>query len=105
MKRESDTDLSWDFALGEQAFKLKSTKENQREQMLTYEKLLSNNYLGKIMNFMRNFSMKMSPFPGDFEGARPLKNSEKINYRIINFVNVSCQRASDNRPLTAVIVL
>ena len=42
----------------------------------TYEKLFWNNYFWKITNFIRN-SLKKSFFPGDFEGAKLLKNYEK----------------------------
>ena len=51
--------------------------------------LTKNNYFRKITNFIRNF-LKKSFFPGDFEGANPLKNYENNSQGII-FVIISCQ--------------
>ena len=45
-------------------------------QIITYEKLVWNNYFRKITNLARN-SLKMSFFPGHFERTKCLKNYEK----------------------------
>ena len=44
--------------------------------MITHKKWFWNSYFAIIPNFTRN-SLKITTFPGDFEGVKLLKNSEK----------------------------
>ena len=59
-------------------------------KIITYKKLFWNSYFLKITNFTRNF-LKMSFFPGDFEGAKFLKNYENHSQGII-FATISRRR-------------
>ena len=61
-------------------------------KIITYKKLLRNNYFQKSTNFTRNLCEEVSQFPEDFEGAKSLEMIAKHISQGIIFAIISCQR-------------